>query len=253
MPLLPISSLSPDRFSVAFSAFMARRIERLSERIDRLTSWRYSQAGYTFSINTDAVGLRLYQRLFSAYIGRFNNRFTSCRIEDVPELALALEHLPRTEIHNFMMFVIGQLSQERDRFDFDFYEVVSDLLQQLLERRPYANEADVLRAGEALFFLSPNGYDGILYWPLSAYLRSVRASYGGRRPAESLCEILEVMTAELSDQFTFGYASEAGQCQALIGELLEGNTAPIRSQQLPRHTFTAEEISASYQELELSA
>jgi len=230
---------------------MAHRIDRLSERIDRLTSWREPAAGYAFSINTDAVGIRLYHRLFSAYLGRFNNRFTSCRVEDVPELALALDHLPRTEIHNFTMFVIGQLSQERDRFDFDFYEVASDLLRQLLERRPYANATDVLRTGEALFFLSPNGYDGILYWPLSTYLRSVRASYGGRRPAESLCEILEVMAAELSDHFTFGYAAEVGSCQALIGELLEGQTEPIRTQQLEQQLSTAEEVYASYLALEV--
>ncbi|TXF88170.1 hypothetical protein FUA23_16140 [Neolewinella aurantiaca] len=250
MPLLPISTLSSDRFSAVFSAFLARRVDRLSRRVDRFTFWRQPQVGYTFAINTDAVGLRLCHRLFSAYTGRFNSRFTRCRIEDVPELALALEHLPRTEIHNFTMFVIGQLSQERDRFDFDFYEVVSDLLRQLLERRPYANETDILRMGEALFFLSPNGYDGILYWPLSAYLRSVRASYGGRRPAESLCEILEVMTAELSDHFTFGYAAEARCCQALITELLEGNTAPIRTLPPSGDLAGAEELYASYQELE---
>jgi hypothetical protein len=249
MPLLSISTPSSDRFSVAFADFVARRIDRLSEQVNRLTSWRQAEVGYTFCIHTDAVGMRLYHRLFSAYLGRFNNRFTSCRMEAVPELALALEHLPRTEIHNFTMFVIGQLSQSRDRFDFDFYEVVSDLLRQLLERRPYANEADVLRIGEALFFLSPNGYDGILYWPLSAYLRSVRASYGGRRPAENLCEILEVMAAELCEHFTFGYAAEVGRCQALIGELLAGNTAPIRAQRPERELSAAEEIYASYQEL----
>ncbi len=250
MPFFPISTPSPDRLSVAFAAFWARRIDRLSERVDRLTSWRSPQAGYTFFIDTDAVGMRLYQHLFSVYLGRFNSRFTSCRVEDVPELALALKHLPRTEIHNFTMFVIGQLCQERDRFEFDFYGVVSDLLRQLLEHRPYANATDILRIGEALYFLSPNGYQGILYWPLSAYLRSVRASYGGRRPAEGLCRILEVMAAELYDHFTFGYAAEVGDCQGLISELLDGNTAPIRTRKPERQRPDTDAIHASYLELE---
>ena len=227
MPLLPISTPSSDRFSLAFAAFMARRIERLTERVHRLTSWRFRRVAYVFRIDADAVGMRLYQRLFSVYLERFNSRFTSCRVEDVPDLAFALEHLPRTEIHNFTMFVIGQLSQGRSRFDFHFYEVVTDLLRQLLMRRPYANETDILRLGEALFFLSPNGYDGILYWPLSAYLRSVRASYGGRRPSDALCRVLEAMANELSDHFTFGYAAEVADCQALIRELLEGETAAV--------------------------
>jgi hypothetical protein len=46
-----------------------------------------SQVGYVFRIDADAVGMRLYPRLFSDYLGRFNNRFTSCR----------------TEIHHFTM------------------------------------------------------------------------------------------------------------------------------------------------------
>lgn len=227
MPTTPTSNLSFSRFSHVFSALMARRIDRLSERIQRLTSWRFREEGYVFRIDSDAVGMRLYQRLFSAYLGRFNNRFTSCRVEDVPELALALEHLPRTEIHNFTMFVIWQLSQGRSRFDFHFYEVVSDLLRQLLTRRPYANETDILRVGEALYFLSPNGYDGVLYWPLSAYLSSIRTSHGGRRPADSLCSVLDMITEELQDHFTFGYAAEVADCQGLIREMLEGETSPV--------------------------
>jgi hypothetical protein len=231
---------------MAFASFMARRVDRLTERIQRLTSWRLPEASYVFHIHSDAVGMRLYQQLFSAYLGRFNNRFTSCRVEDVPELALALDHLPRTEIHNFTMFVVGQLSQERARFDFHFYEVVSDLLRQLLDRRPYANETDVLCMGEALYFLSPNGYDGVLYWPLSAYLRSVRASYGGRRPSEELCEVFEMMSAELRDHFTFGYAAEVSNCQGTIRGLLEGNTSPITFHDAEQALPTPEEIHSLY-------
>jgi hypothetical protein len=88
---------------VAFAAFMAGCIGRLSERIYRITSWRLLQVGYVFRIDADAVGMRLYPRLFSDYLGRFNNRFTSYRMEDVPELILVLEHLLRTEIHHFTM------------------------------------------------------------------------------------------------------------------------------------------------------
>lgn len=250
MPLLPVSHPSPDRFSVAFADFLARRIDRLSERVNRLTSWRRPDTGYTLTVPADAVGMRLYHRLFTAYLGRFTNRFTSCRLEDVPELALALEHLPRTEIHNFTLFVIGQLSQERHRFDFDFYEVATDLLRQLLERRPYANQEDVLRIGEALYFLSPYGYHGIPYWPLAAYLRSVRAAYGGRRPAENLCDLLVIMAEELCGQFAFGYAAEVTECQLLIDELLAGSTAPIR---VPKAEATRpEDIYASYQALEVA-
>lgn len=189
----------------------------------RLAFWSdYTRdPGYVFYIDADEVGFRLYDRLFQAYLDRFPHRFASGRVEEVPELVLALTHLPRTELENLTLYIIGQLNRERDRFDFQFYTMVSGLLRQLLAYRPWANEAGLRRIGEALYFTSPQGYEGVVYWPLVAYLSSVRASYGGRAPEGQVRQVLEMMADELRGFFVFGYNREVGEARELLGELLK--------------------------------
>ncbi|WP_026232404.1 hypothetical protein [Neolewinella persica] len=219
--LRPSASLPTTRLA----AYLSCQINRASAIGQRLMFWRPSrEAGYVFYIDADEVGFRLYDRLFQAYLDRFPHRFAGGRIEDVPELVLALTHLPRTELENLTLYIISQLNRERDRVDFQFYTMVSDLLRQLLAYRPWANEDGLRRIGEAFYFTSPQGYDGVVYWPLVAYLRSVRASYGGRPPEGQVRQVLELMAEELRGFFVFGYSREVGEARDVLGELLTSNS-----------------------------
>lgn len=203
------------------TVFLGRQFDRIKGYSRRLAFWRArpQEAGYVFHIDADEVGFRLYDRLFQAYLSRFPHRFSSGRVEDVPELVLALKHLPRTELENLTLYVIGQLNQERERFDFQFYTLVSDLLAQLLTHRPWGNEDGLRRIGEALFFTSPHGFEGVIYWPLVAYLRAVRASFGGRKPDGQVRQILELMEDELRGYFAFGYHHEVAEARELLAEI----------------------------------
>lgn len=207
------------------AAFLGDQIDRLAALGRRLAFWAGPSLdkGYVFYIDADEVGFRLYDRLFQAYLDRYPHRFASGRLEEVPELVLALTHLPRTELENLTLYVISQLNRERDRFDFQFYTLVSDLLRQLLAYRPWANEAGLRRIGEALYFTSPQGYEGVVYWPLVAYLRAVKASYGGRPPEGQVFQVLELMAEELRGFFVFGYSREVGEAREILGELLAVN------------------------------
>lgn len=207
-------------------AYLAFKIDRIASLGRRLAFWARPSLdrGYVFYIDADEVGFRLYDRLFQAYLDRFPHRFASGRLEDVPELALALKHLPRMELENLTLYIIGQLNRERDRFDFQFYTLVSDLLRQLLAYRPWANEAGLRRIGEALYFTSPQGYEGVVYWPLVAYLRAVKASYGGRQPEGQAHQVLELMAEELRGYFVFGYSREVGEARDLLSQLLIVNS-----------------------------
>lgn len=217
--LRPTVSLPTARFA----AYLGYQVDRMVAFGRRLAFWSdYTRdPGYVFYIDADEVGFRLYDRLFQAYLDRFPHRFASGRVEEVPELVLALTHLPRTELENLTLYIIGQLNRERDRFDFQFYTMVSGLLRQLLAYRPWANEAGLRRIGEALYFTSPQGYEGVVYWPLVAYLSSVRASYGGRAPEGQVRQVLEMMADELRGFFVFGYNREVGEARELLGELLK--------------------------------
>lgn len=211
-------------------AYLGYQADRLWAFARRLTGQGAGdEICYIFHINADEVGLRLYDRLLQAYLDRFPHRFTSGRVDEVPELVLALTELPGTELELFTMYVIGQLNQSRDRVDFQYYHLVSDLLRQLLEHRPWGNEAGLRRIGEALYFTSPHGFDGVVYWPLAAYLRSVRASYGGRPLPEATRTVLEMMAGELRGYFAFGYTTEVATCRALLTELA-GGALPVARQ-----------------------
>ncbi len=204
-------------------AYLGYQTDRLMAFARRLTGLDTGeQICYVFNVNADEVGLRLYDRLLQAYLNRFPHRFTNGRVDEVPELVLALTELPGTELELFTMYVIGQLNQSRDRADFQYYHLVSDLLRQLLEHRPWGNEAGLRRIGEALYFTSPHGFDGVVYWPLAAYLRSVRASYGGRPLPEATLTVLDMMAGELRGYFAFGYTTEVATCRTLLTELLGG-------------------------------
>jgi len=216
-----ISSEAPP--ATRMGAYLSYQADRLVAAARRLLG--HSDGAnyhYVFYFDADEVGLRLYDRLLQAYLGRYPHRFTNGRIEEVPELVLALTELPGTELELFTMYVIGQLNQPRQRADFQYYRLVSDLLRQLLEHRPWDNEAGLRRIGEALYFTSPHGFDGIVYWPLEAYLRSVRASYGGRGLPAATRTLLEMMAGELRGYFAFGYTTEVATSRDLLTEMLNG-------------------------------
>lgn len=222
-PILPTTAPPSTRLG----AYFGYQADRLVSAVRRLAGRdASSEVCYVFHVNADEVGLRLYDRLLQAYLNRYPNRFTNGRVDEVPELVLALTELPGTELELFTMYVIGQLNQPRDRADFQYYHLVSDLLRQLLEHRPWGNEAGLRRIGEALYFTSPHGFDGVVYWPLAAYLRSVRASYGGRSLPEVTRTVLDMMAGELRGYFAFGYTTEVADCRELLTELL-GGVRPI--------------------------
>ena len=227
--VLPVSAPPATRLG----AYLGYQADSFLAFVRRVTGYGGSgETYYVFHVNADEVGLRLYDRLLQAYLSRFPHRFTNGRVDEVPELVLALTELPGTELELFTMYVIGQLNQSRDRADFQYYHLVSDLLRQLLEHRPWGNEAGLRRIGEALYFTSPHGFEGVVYWPLAAYLRSVRASYGGRPLPEATRSVLEMMAGELRGYFAFGYTTEVATCRALLTELM-GEALPA----LPRPAY----------------
>ena len=177
-------------------------------------------AGYVFELNLDEDTLRRFRFLYLAYLRRNTSRYAANDLAAIPEFQPLLEAMPRAELCAFTCYVIARLAQPRDRFDFQRYAVDSRLLEQLLALRPWANEADMCRIGEALYFMSPAGYEGVIYWPLAAYLRSVNASFGGRAVGSRLARVLHMMDDELRMAFAFGYAAEVAHCQLMLQGLL---------------------------------
>lgn len=192
----------------------------VSSLIDHVQRLRGRERGYVFQLEVDEDSLQLYRYFFLSYLRRFPHRYSNGLLTDVPEFDQALQLLPRTELNGFTRYVISRLAQEQDRFDFQFYAVVSSLLRQLLGCRPWANEEEMLRVGEDLYFLSPFGYEGLIYWPVGEYLQSVNASYGGRAASDEVAEVLRLMNDELRRYFSFGYAADIARCQYLLHGLL---------------------------------
>lgn len=221
-----------------FSLF-SQLSDYVSSLIDHVQRLRGRERGYVFQLDVDEDSLQLYRYFFLSYLRRFPHRYSNGQLTDVPEFNQALQLLPRTELNGFTRYVISRLAQTQDRFDFQFYAVASSLLQQLLSRRPWANTEEMLRVGEDLYFLSPFGYEGLIYWPVGEYLRSVNASYGGRAATAEVAEVLRLMNDELRRYFSFGYAAEVAHCQYLLHSLLnpvavennrpqESNISPFR-------------------------
>ncbi len=192
----------------------------VSSLIDHVQRLRGKERGYVFQLDVEEDSLQLYRYFFLSYLRRFPHRYSNGELTDVPEFEQALQLLPRTELNGFTRYVISRLAQEQDRFDFQFYAVVSSLLRQLLSRRPWANEEEMLRVGEDLYFLSPFGYEGLIYWPVGEYLQSVNASYGGRPATAEVEEVLRLMNDELRRFFSFGYAADVARSQYLLHGLL---------------------------------
>ncbi len=203
----------------------------VSSLIDHVQRLRGKEQGYVFQLDVEEDSLQLYRYFFLSYLRRFPHRYSNGELTDVPEFNQALQLLPRTELNGFTRYVISRLAQEQDRFDFQFYAVVSSLLQQLLGRRPWANEEEMLRVGEDLYFLSPFGYDGLIYWPVGEYLQSVNASYGGRAATVEVAEVLRLMNDELRRFFSFGYAADVARCQYLLHGLLHSSAEENRGSQ----------------------
>ena len=208
------------------TAFLTRHADRLLQRAKRFAVWRSGAPGYVFTIDTDPGGLRLYADLLARYRRYPGTRFGTVAVADIPGLALALRELPRTEVHNFTLFVLHQMTVAPAGPDPGAYKQLSALLRQLLDRRPWASETQLQRLTEALYFLSPAGHDGVVYWPLTTFLRSVRAGYGGRRPSAGVARVLDLMLGELRNFFHSGYTAEATRCQDLLLDILLGLPAP---------------------------
>ena len=200
--------------SLPLLSWLADRWEGFWER------YHAAEEGYVFHLELDEDTLRRYRFLYLAYLRENPNRYGTGNLVDVPEFGPLLERKPRAELCGFTCYVIARLAQPRDRFDFQRYAVDYRLLEELLALRPWANEEDICRIGEALYFMSPFGYDGVIYWPLSAFLESVSASFGGRSPNPRLARVLEMMADELRMAFAFGYAAEVAHCQRLLQGLL---------------------------------
>jgi hypothetical protein len=194
---------------------------RLADWFEGIWSdWHAEPEGYIFNLELDEDTLRRFRFLYLAYLRRNPHRYAGGRLSDIPEFATLLEVMPRAELCGFACYVIARLAQPRDRFDFQRYAVDHRLLEQLLELRPWANEAEMCKVGEAMYFMSPFGYEGVLYWPLSAYLSAVSASYGGRPICARLEKVLDMMAEELRMEFAFGYAAEVAHCQLMLQGLL---------------------------------
>jgi len=203
----------------------------VSSLIDHVQRLRGRERGYVFQLDVDEDSLQLYRYFFLSYLRRFPHRYSNGQLTDVPEFEQALQLLPRTELNGFTRYVISRLAQEQDRFDFQYYAVVSSLLRQLLGRRPWANEEEMLRVGEDLYFLSPFGYEGLIYWPVGEYLQSVNASYGGRAATHEVAVVLRLMNDELRRYFSFGYAVDVARCQYLLHGLLYPSAEESRGSQ----------------------
>lgn len=192
----------------------------LAERWNNFWERLHAPEGYEFRLDLDEDTLRRFRFLYLAYLRRNPNRYTAGDLNAIPEFGPLLQAMPRAELNAFTCYVIARLAQPRDRFDFQRYAVDHRLLEQLLELRPWADEGGMRRIGEALFFMSPFGYEGILYWPLTAFLNAVNASYGGRSACPAVARVLEMMDNELRQHFAFGYAAEVAHCQLLLQGLL---------------------------------
>ncbi len=200
--------------SLPVFSWLADRWEAFWER------YHAADEGYVFDLELDEDTLRRYRFLYLAYLQHNPNRYGSGKLSDVPAFGPLLDIKPRAELCGFTCYVIARLAQPRDRFDFQRYAVDYGLLEQLLALRPWANEDDMCRIGEALYFMSPFGYHGAIYWPLATFLESVVASYGGRQPTPRLAQVLNMMADELRMAFAFGYATEVAHCQLLLQGLL---------------------------------
>lgn len=200
--------------SLPILSWLADRWEGFWER------FHSDQEGYVFNLDLDEDSLRRFRFLYLAYLRHNPNRYGTGSLTDVSEFGPLLELKPRAELCGFTCYVIARLAQPRERFDFQRYAVDHRLLEELLALRPWANEEDLCRIGEALYFMSPFGYNGVIYWPLSAYLGGVMASYGGRQPCPRLARVLGMMADELRMEFAFGYAAEVAHCQLLLQGLL---------------------------------
>lgn len=214
----------------------------LAERWTAFWASYHEPEGYAFRLDLEEDTLRYFRFLYLAYLRRNPHRYTGGGLTDIPEFGLLLNDRPREELNAFTCYVIARLAQPRDRFDFQRYAVDHRLLEQLLLLRPWANEDGILRIGEALFFMSPFGYEGVLYWPLTAYLRAVNASYGGRPVGAGVGRVLDMMAGELRQYFAFGYATEVVDCQLLLQGLLRpvpGEEKETLVRDLPAHSVRA--------------
>jgi hypothetical protein len=174
----------------------------------------------TFSLEVTEDELLLYRSLYLTYLRRFPNRYSAPAVERCPEVYAAVHQLSRKQLEDFTIYVMAQMQAARARFDYQYYAVAYSLLAGLLKRRPWAARPGMLRIGEALFFTSPFGFDGVIYWPVAEYLRAVLASHGGQPISPDLRSVLEMIQVEIRQYFAFGFTDEVSEVQRCLGELL---------------------------------
>lgn len=192
----------------------------LFERFTAFWEHFHAPEGYVFRLEVDEDTIRRFRFLYLAYLRRNPNRYRTGALTEIPEFGPLLEAMPRAELCEFTLYVVARLAEPRDRFDYQRYAVDYRLLEQLLALRPWADEHGMRRIAEALFFLSPFGYAGVLYWPLGTYLGAVIASCGGRSAPDSMHRILELIDDELRRHFSLGFTAEVAHCQLLLQGLL---------------------------------
>ncbi|MTB51196.1 hypothetical protein [Lewinella sp. W8] len=175
---------------------------------------------YAFTMEVTEDELLLYRTLYQTYLRRFPNRYTAPSLARCPEVDAATQQLERRQLEDFTVYVVAQMQAERERFDYQYYAVAYSLLAGLLQRRPWAARPGMLRVGEALFFTSPFGFDGVIYWPIADYLRAVLASHGGQPVSPDLRAILEMMQVEIRRYFAYGFTDDVTEAQRCLGELL---------------------------------
>lgn len=191
----------------------------LSSLIDRWEAfWNrlHEAEEYTFRLELEADALRHCRFLYLAYLRQNPHRYGAGRLREVPEFVPLLAGHHPGQVRDLTRYVLACMAAPRDRFDFQRYAVEHRLLRGLLELHPWEDAAELCRIGEALFFLSPAGYHGLIYWPLAAYLEGVLA-YGESQPLPPrLLSVLDLMAAELRTEFSLGYAHEVAHCQHLL-------------------------------------
>ena len=192
----------------------------LRPRLEYYTAWLRPPVGYRFELNATEEQLARFRYVYGAHLAANPHRYVRRPLERQPEANFLLDTMPSTELCQFALYLIAALSREAARPDVQYYHVVSDLLRQVLAREPWADDADLESLLAAVYFLSPAGYEGVLYWPLTTLLRAALTSRNGRTVTPGLRNVLTMIDDELRQFFGFGYGTEVQRCQALLYGLL---------------------------------
>ena len=176
-----------------------------------------------------------YYAAFNTYVGARQRWAASQECPAVREFDRRVRDMVPCERRNFVLFVIYQLSCERDRRDHAYYCTVYQLLQRLLKFPLWEEEHEMIYLGRAFLRFVPREHPRLMYWPLGEYLDQVAAFRAAARPGErpparshlgSTEELLSELLARLGPEATFGYNLEISRWRSLLEEMLAGQPAP---------------------------